>query len=259
MADEMELQDEIESNPYYFIPNSFINEMKGYKSVVEYRKIYENLDEDIKSDIDLETKRIYEIFKTSNINPVNASFYFDNARNISDIQIDIEMYYMKYVYNNCDYVKIGFNIYLKNSINYIMQCMSFFKSRSISDVNIMNYIYNLLFYIHIFVNDFRFDSLFDHFYHKDDIEAMKTIRLRNIRLFGNQDSECCVCTDKCITTTECNHILCNKCFSKLSTKICPMCRSNLDNEEQNYNNLSFFVEHIPSLLNSTTTTSAILH
>jgi hypothetical protein len=129
--------------------------------------------------------------------------------------------------------------------------MSFFNSRSITETKIKNYIYNLLFYIHIFVNNFVFDSLFDHFYHKDDIEPMKNIRLRIIRLFGNQDSECCVCGENSITTTECNHILCNKCFSKLPSKTCPMCRSNLDNEEQNFNNLSFFVEHIPSLLNST--------
>ena len=111
--------------------------------------------------------------------------------------------------------------------------------------------YNLLFYIYIFVNEFKFDSLFDHFYHKDDLELMKEIRLRNLRLFGNLDSECCVCTEKSITTTTCNHTLCNKCFSKLPAKICPMCRGNLDNEEQNFSNLNFFVEHIPSLLSST--------
>jgi len=252
----MEIEDDItDDSKHYFIPNSFINEIKGYKSNVDYKILYENLPEDIKSDIDLETKRIYSIFLTSDIYPVNASFYFDNARNVSDIQIDIEMYYMKYVHNNCDYVKVGFNIYLKNSINYIMQCMSFFKSRVISEKNIMNYIYNLLFYIHIFVNEFKFDSLFDHFYHKDDIEPMKNIRSRSIRLFGNQESECCVCTEKCITITSCNHILCNKCFSKLSTKVCPMCRSDLDNDEQNFNNLSFFVEHIPSLLANTTSST----
>jgi hypothetical protein len=247
---EIENLENLENNPYYYIKNSFINEVKGYKSVVDYKKLYEELSNDVKSDIDLETKRIYDIFSTSNTCPINASFYFDNARNISDIQIDIEMYYMRYSHNNCEYIKIGFNIYLKNSISYIMQCMSFYRNRNINENIAMNYINNLLFYIYIFVNEFKFDSLFDHFYHKDDLELMKDMRLRSLRLFGNLDSECCVCTEKSITTTTCNHILCNKCFSKLPVKICPMCRGNLDSEEQNYSNLNFFVEHIPSLLTS---------
>jgi hypothetical protein len=252
----MEIDTEADKTNYYFINNVFINELKGYKSVVNYKKIYEQLSDDIKKDIILETERIYNTIPV-HIETTNTSFYLDNVRNISDMEIDVEIYFMKYAYNNCNYIKMGFNVYLKNSINYIMQCMSFFNSNIENENNeIYNYIYNLLFYLYVFVNNFKFDSLFDHFYHKDDIELMKTIRLRSIRLFGNPDSECCVCIEKCITKTDCSHILCNKCFSKLSTKICPMCRSNLDNEEQNYSNLSFFVEHIPSLLNSNTSSSA---
>jgi hypothetical protein len=246
---QMEIDTEPDkTNVYSFLNNTFLNELKGYKSIVNYKTIYENLSDDVRKDIILEAKRIFSTIP-NNTESVNTSFYIDNVRNISDIQIDIEVYYMKYEYNDCIYIKAGFNVYLKNSINYIMQCMNFFNSNVVTNDSInINYIYNILFYVHVFVNEFKFDSLFDHFYHKNDIELMKTMRLRSIRLFGNPDSECCVCIEKCITLTECGHILCNKCFSKLSIKICPMCRTALDNEEQNYNNVNFFIEHIPSLV-----------
>ena len=244
----MEIDKTDSEEVYYFINNVFINELKGYKSVVNYKKVYEQLPDDVKKDIISETERIYNTIPVD-MDTSNVSFYLDNVRNISDVEVDVEIYFMKYMYNNSNYIKMGFNIYLKNSINYIMQCMSFFSSDVVNEHNtINNYIYNLLFYIYVFVNNFKFDSLFDHFYHKDDIELMKTIRLRSIRLFGNPDSECCVCIEKCITKTECGHILCNKCFSKLPTKTCPMCRTTIDNEEQNYSNVSFFIEHIPSLV-----------
>ena len=139
------------TNIYSFLNNTFLNELKGYKSIVNYKTIYENLSDDVKKDIILESERIYSTIPI-NTESVNTSFYIDNVRNVSDIQIDIEVYYMKYEYNDCIYIKSGFNVYLKNSINYIMQCMNFFNSNVVTNDSInINYIYNILFYVYVFV------------------------------------------------------------------------------------------------------------
>ena len=116
----MEIDKTDSEEVYYFINNVFINELKGYICVVDYKKIYEELSDDVKKDIILETTRIYSTIPVT-LDSSNVSFYFDNVRNISDVEIDVEIYFMKYLHNNTNYIKIGFNVYLKNSINYIMQ------------------------------------------------------------------------------------------------------------------------------------------
>ena len=41
---------------------------------------------------------------------------------------------------------------------------------------------------------------------------------------------CPVCYEKCSNKTICNHTLCNECFTKLTTKKCPICRHLLTNQ-----------------------------
>lgn len=228
---------------YTFVikPKCFANELRGYKSIVNYEDLFNSLTDETRDDLILETNKIYNFIeetKNEDDDSINVSLCIDNTRDISDIPIDIELYVSKYCYNIYVYTKIGFYVYVKNTRNYIPQIFNFYKAHNNSEdpneINnkIKNYIYNLLFYIYVFVREFQYDSLFTNFYHKDDIPLMKVDRLRCMRLFGNIDSECCVCLDKSLSRTDCNHILCTKCYSKLKIKNCPMCRSVLDAEEE---------------------------
>ena len=48
----------------------------------------------------------------------------------------------------------------------------------------------------------------------------------------DEDLECSVCLEKTVSSTTCNHKLCKKCFTKLVTKVCPICRENIDTRPQ---------------------------
>jgi hypothetical protein len=211
-----------------FISNSFYCEVRGFISDINYNNMFDELSDDIKNDLILETKRVYNIINEIQNDTINMSFFLDHVKEVSGIKIDIEIYYTKYIHNDTEHIKLGFNVYLRDTPNISMQCLTFY----VSNVkNLTNHIYNLLFYVYVFVNNFSFDSLFNNFYHKDDIIILKEMRLRTLRLFGNLDSlDCCVCLEKSTTLTECNHILCNRCFSKLVPKICPLCRTILEND-----------------------------
>lgn len=247
MDDNIMIMDDDNIN---FIENNFMNEIKGYKSQVDYNKLFNDLQDDVKNDLILEMKRYILIFtefekENDTYETINLSFYMDHLKNISDMNIDIEIYFTSYIYNDSKHVKLGFTVFLQNSRENILQYMSFYNYDLVTKNDLKNYIFNLLFYIHIFLRDFTFDSLFNHFYHTDDIIEMKNIRNRNLRLFGNITSECSVCLENCITKTYCNHILCFKCYSKLVKKICPECRAELEittNEEEMYQNISFVIE-----------------
>ena len=221
-------------NNMEFIENNYLNELKGYTSVVNYKEIFDNLNNTVKNDLTLEMERMYYFFtefekEEYEYETINLSFYMDNIKNISDIYIDIEIYFTSYMYNDLKHTKLGFTVYLKNSREHILQYMNFYKY-NICNNELKRCIYNLLFYIHILLRDFNFNSLFNHFYHKDDIPEMKKIRDRNLRLFGDIETECSVCLETCITKTYCNHTLCYKCYSKLVKKICPSCREPLEIE-----------------------------
>ena len=43
-------------------------------------------------------------------------------------------------------------------------------------------------------------------------------------------AECCVCFHQTITSTACNHFLCQGCRIRLKKNICPLCRTNLTYE-----------------------------
>lgn len=220
----------MEEEDIKFLNNSFFCEVRGFISNINYYNMFNELPDDVKNDLKLETNRVYNIINDIKSDTINMSFFLDNVKDVGGIKIDIEIYYAKYIHNDKENIKIGFNVYLKDTPNISMQCLTFFGFES-EIKSLTNYIYNLLFYVYIFLNNFSYDSLFNNFYHKDDIVLMKEMRLRTLRLFGNLDSlDCCVCLEKSITLTECNHILCNRCFSKLVPKICPLCRTILEND-----------------------------
>ena len=55
----------------------------------------------------------------------------------------------------------------------------------------------------------------------------------------------CLCYNKCLTKTSCNHLICRECTNKIYktegiNSKCPICRSNIYNKNYNY----YFVDNI---------------
>jgi len=42
--------------------------------------------------------------------------------------------------------------------------------------------------------------------------------------FKRRGDDCCVCMDKTITKTKCNHFICLPCFQQINNRKCPICR-----------------------------------
>lgn len=230
------------------IKNGFLRELDGYKTKVKYKELFENLPDDIKTDLLNESEFCVSILTDEMLESVNTSYNLDAVRDISELPIDIEFFIGKYAFDNNILSKIGFNVYLKNNVSpsNLMQNITIFDFNINNKDILINYIYNILFYVYIFINDFRYNPLFNYFHHYKDIEHMKTIRLRHIRLFGDNDIECCVCADETISKTVCNHYLCKKCYVKLNTKICPICRRQLEGDESD-NSSNFIYPSYSSL------------
>jgi len=202
--------------------NGYLIELQDYVTTVNYSDIFENIPEEIKIDLYNETEKYKNIFSKLGTN-VSTSIFLDIVRNICDFDVDIELYMKKY--NN--FSKIGFNVYIKNTV--YPSNLQTFSYVNFDLVKLDNYIYNTLFHIYIFIRHFKYSPLFNFFYHENDIQNMIEIRMRGLRLFGNlEDIDCSVCMEKTVGKTICKHILCQKCFSKLTIKICPVCRHDLE-------------------------------
>ena len=89
-----------------------------------------------------------------------------------------------------------------------------------------------MFITYFIVKEYKYSPLFYCLYHKDDVEELNNIKKRNLRLFGNELNECCVCYEKTVKKTICKHNLCFKCYLKLEQKSCPLCRKELENSDQ---------------------------
>ena len=203
--------------------NGYLNELHGYVTTVNYSDVFDNLPEEVKIDLYNETEKYKTVFSNLGTTNISTSIFLDIVRNICEFDVDIELYIKKY--NN--FSKMGFNVYIKNTV-YPANLQSFYYINFDVD-KLDNYIYNTLFHIYIFIRHFKYSPLFNFFHHENDIQNMIEIRMRGLRLFGNLDDiDCSVCMEKTVGVTICKHILCQKCFSKLSTKICPMCRHDLE-------------------------------
>ena len=217
---------------YKFIPlTSIVNELKiYYNSNINYSEIFDNLDEDIKNNLEILTDIIYINIVKKMDNTRQSLSFLDGVQKIDGIDCTFQFYINeKYVYANNDYVaKIGVIVYMVNNeylgnINEILQDISILNFDTKDENEYKNTICNILFICHIIVNKFKYNPLFFHLYHEDDLKEMLNIRKRNIKLFGHYN-ECSVCYDQTIKYTFCNHYLCYKCYLSLEVKTCPMCR-----------------------------------
>ena len=106
--------------------------------------------------------------------------------------------------------------------------------------NFKNYIYNILFYTHIIIKQFKYNSLLKYLSHIDDIDDLIHIQELHLSLLSEIE-ECSVCLEPTITKTICKHVICQKCYSSLSKKICPICRKVIFNEIEDIEYIQFLI------------------
>lgn len=205
--------------------DGFANEIITFTTQVDYKKIFkEELSEETKTDLYEEALHCYKLLSSTNFEDTTfiSIQLTSELRKVSDMNVEIELFMTKFTTQPH---QIGFQVYIKNTgTSDPVQSFSL-RTDTTTEYTFVNGLYNILFYIYIFMKDFRFNPLFNNFYHKDDLVSMTAIRSRRIRLFGDEDMICCTCLEKTIITTTCGHYLCLFCLTKLKNKVCPMCRN----------------------------------
>ena len=231
LEEEEDDEEEIIKYEYVNLDIGFYNEIIGYESLVDYKFLFSNINEQTTIDLEREVEFYYNYFMDNpNISSINIDV---NNKKVCNLMFDVEMYMYAI---SPKLSRIGMQIFLKDNasplqhLSYIAHyntnnCHSCPKQKSI----FKKYIYNVLFMAHVFCHDFKYHPMLVYMYHKDDIDLLSEIKLRRSRLFG-VDSECSVCMEDTIMTTNCNHFLCHSCYSKLKNKICPLCRSVLESQ-----------------------------
>ena len=222
---------------------NFIPENRLYfESKVNYQKLFNELDDDDIYALDKLTFYYYNFFKTKTKYLESTTILIEPVKNIDDIPVKIQFYLIKNIH---DYItreshsKIGINITIsyRESINprlyYMLQNFSTTKFNIDDDDEFKNIIYNCLFYCHVIAKYFKYNPMLKYLNHEDDINELVDIQKSIIHLYGNK-SECSVCLEQTISTTICNHSLCQKCFSKLNKKNCPLCRNLLTDDSIDY-------------------------
>jgi hypothetical protein len=213
---------------------AFYNEIVGYKSVVDYEYEFQNLSEQTKIDLKKEASFLYDYFTNDPITSSSSIILDTNNKQICNLLFDIDLY----IYETSPVThRMGIQIFLRDNSSYQLQHIAFLAPLNIKNLVVFNqvrlfkqYLYNILFYGHIFCQKFMYHPMLIYMYHKDDILIMGDIKFRRSRLFGDDDSVCSVCLEQTITKTCCNHHLCHSCFSRLKIKICPLCRVVLENQ-----------------------------
>ena len=205
-------------------------EFKLFKSEVDYEYIFDNLDDDIKDDLHFLTSFYYERLNEELGDMVTLNLLIPNMKNIDSIPVKVFLFivrdYKILVDSNTQQypkVKIGVNVclYLKDHYKVDMteslQTIYFLNCDITNEEIFKNYIYNLLFYTHIIMNEFFFHPLLKNLYHEQDIDRFIEIKSAHIRLFG-EFKECSVCLENTTSMTKCKHMLCQKCACNLEKK-----------------------------------------
>lgn len=211
--------------------HGFCNEVVGFKSKVDYSSEFFLLSPNVINDLKDEVDFYYHLLVDGNLSTAVIDI---TNRNISNIKFEIDLYLYE---SSSNYSRLGFQVFMKDT-NTILQHLSFTAPFNTNNFEICpqqidvfkEYLFSCLFYVYIFCNKFRFHPMLVFFYHCDDISKLSDIKSRRYRLFGDEDNECSVCFESTVTTTACNHSLCNSCFAKLRVKVCPLCRAMLETQ-----------------------------
>jgi len=218
--------------------DSILSEDKIFKTKVDYEKLFEEVSDDIKNNFEELTEYYF-----NNIYPGidNVTSIFQTISNIDfeELQIIIKIYISKDYKNFFDLtstqLKIGCSAWLDCNYNYInfdypLQNIWIIYDISEGEEIFKDVIYSILFYAYIIKRDFKYNSLLTFLNHEEDIEDLVNVKEIYIKLYGN-DKECCVCGEKTQDKTVCNHTICQKCYTKLEKKICPICRKKFKTTE----------------------------
>lgn len=224
--------------------SSFFNEFRIYRSVVDYSVIFDTLSDDIKNDLEELTRYYYEYLEEELTDIGTISVPIQSVKKIDGIPVNIFMGiskdYMQYVNSTGIKSRISLSVYLSNK-NYMhpeiftLQNINLLNCNIESEDMFTNYIYNILFYAYVVIHQFKFHPMLLYLHHEEDIANLVDIRMCHVRLYG-ETNECCICLEKTITHTVCNHFICQRCYCKLDNKVCPLCRKVLwsdDNEDYN--------------------------
>lgn len=215
--------------------NFMIIESKLYDTIVDYEMLFKEISDEDHTLLSRLTLYYYKYF----IDNTYFSIAIEPIKKIDGIPIRIHFYINRNIY---DYrteeisTKIGVNVsmppyeYVNVENSEILQNINLLGCDLNNEKIFKNYIYNVLFYTQIIIRDFKFHPILSYLNHKDDIENLLEIKGSIIKLFG-ENIDCCVCLEKTITKTICDHGLCQSCYSNLVTKSCPLCRSILLNED----------------------------
>lgn len=233
--------------------NNIIHEFKIYKTCVDYEELFNSLTPEIKEELDKLTEYYFNYFSSIDSNTIIISTEMKHIKKIDELPTTIYFYlikeYKEYINLPNVTVKLGINVALKNKEyidgEYMLQNIYLLDCDIFNAEIFKNYIYNILFYTYILVRDFHYSPMLKHLNHIQDIPNLLDIAYLHISLFGEnmEEYKCSVCLDNTITKTFCNHVLCQKCYSKLTKKQCPICRKNLHTEDVDFeDSLQFFVE-----------------
>lgn len=218
-----------------------------------YKNLFQNINSEVKNDLLSLKNDIFSMIlsnikknKEENIDEITFAWNLDGVNKINNFSSSIQLYFNN---NNRDYknnrtlAKIGIIVSL-NDHDYLSEYYDLFQhiyflDFNYEDENILNtHIYNILFHSYIVTKFYRYSPLFHYMYLTEDLEKMIQIRKRSIRLFG-EHKECSVCLEQTIGETKCGHPLCQKCYSSLNEKKCPLCRTYLkDDDDDEYPELS---------------------
>jgi len=236
----------------FLMYSSILKEFRCFETDVDYEKIFNELDEDTISDLELLTEYYYIELTGENIlsNIINLPC----IKNISNLPIKIKLYYLKdykifSIQTGPSSKKIGISIYLPaievlnlNDGDGMVQNISFIMKNDITEDEFKNYIYNILFYAYVIIKNFIYHPILKYIYHNDDIDTLVHLKNVHIKLFGEKN-ECSVCMEETIGKTICKHNLCQKCYCGLQIKKCPMCRKILYDENEFYDGITtqFFI------------------
>jgi len=217
-------------------------EFKLFKSEVDYEYIFNNLEYGIKVDLYFLTNYYYISLLEKLKDSLTLNLIIPNVKSINGIPVKVYLYIVKDYKTSVDNInertnmKIGLNVCLNSKDYYTidttesLQTIYFLNCDTTDKEVFINYIYNLLFYTHIIMNEFCYNPLLKNIYHREDIQKFAAIKSAHIRLFGEFE-QCSVCLENTTSMTECKHMLCQKCACSLVKKICPICRRSIDNED----------------------------
>jgi len=230
--------------------SGILKEFIIYKSSIDYEDIFNNLPNDTADELDALTEYYFDYLfrEIQNINVISTRIH--SITHIDGLPVIANLYITKNFRQYLSIVpiinKIGINISLP-----IKDCIMKKSSESLQHIYIMNfdienednfknYIYNILFYTYIIIHDFKYNPLLKYLNHKNEINDLVKLQLLHLKLF-NIVNECSVCFESTITKTICNHVICQKCYCSLNSKICPICRKVLHTDIEDIEFIQFLI------------------